>query len=169
MTAPTDLSNDQRIAVRTAVGRMRRHVWNPQDIEDALQDAAEGVLRAKMDAEKTAGECGAYLIRRALGAALDARRRLNGRWRHESERPIHIDNEGGVFDLLAAPDNPSFSYAVRQAMEAVERLPSPLPLIAKRLAEGCPPGEIADELGVSPSRVSQHRLEITTYLKDHFV
>lgn len=63
-----DLTPIQRSAVRLAVRRTRR-IWI--DADDREQDAAEAVLRARLDETRTDAEQAAYLARRAVGAILD--------------------------------------------------------------------------------------------------
>jgi FixJ family two-component response regulator len=65
-------------------------------------------------------------------------------------------------DPSSAPDRLA---AVRQACRRIERMPEPCPTVAAMAAGGADCDEIAAALGVSVSRVSQHRATIRKVLE----
>lgn len=138
-----------RDALRRA-GRLRPVAGYTRD--EALQDARIGAWHA-LDAELSPGFDRAALMALAgYRNILDAR---GSRWK----RSAGGDRENELIEAVdhgTPPLAPSL-IAVEQTLRAIERLRAPLPEIARLLIEGYEAGEIAAHLGVSPTRIAQHR------------
>lgn len=153
-----DLTPLQRGAVRSAVHRTRR-IW--VNAEDREQDAAEAVLRARLDETRTDAEQAVYLTRRAVGAIIDTARAQSRdaltyrHWPHDDAA------DEGSPELLPDPAaGPEQVYATFERLRAIEAMPDPRPQIARRVLEGDTVRSIAAEMGVSESRVSQMLAQI---------
>lgn len=155
---PTDLTPDQRMAVSCAAGRMfrRRHVSVGMD--DLYQIGAEAVLRAKIDDAMEPPQRHVYLEMRARGAMLDAMRTAYRLTTHLD--PIDEQDDRPGLDEPDVGASPERIAAVHEACSRIERMPEPCPTVAAMAARGSDCEEIAAALGVTVSRVSQHRAAI---------
>lgn len=156
---PSDLTPAQRAAVRAAVQRTGRYATVTIDRDDREQEAALAVLLVSARDGCHPDEAAAYLARRATGHVVDAIREdaRTGRGWSRTLRVMHPhDDIADAVDLLIAPDDPESHARARQAAAIVDRLPHPLPYVARRLAEGVQNFRIAQDLGVTPARISQH-------------
>jgi RNA polymerase sigma factor (sigma-70 family) len=170
-----DLMPHERDAVEFAV----RATWRfggGDTVDDRRQDAAEAVLRAQVDASRDETERAGYLAIRARGGVIDALRaarraawmRVRGGDEAVPERyTANDDAQEDPVDHLVGDDDPEARVVVLQAAEAIDRMPAPRPLVARRIIEGAQTQEIAAELGLSPSRISQLRREIAANLWEH--
>lgn len=149
-----DLTPIQRSAVRLAVRRTRR-IWI--DAEDREQDAAEAVLRARLDEARTDAEQAVYLARRAAGAIIDAARAQS----RDALTYRHWPDDDEPFPDVADPaPGPEAVCAMRERLRAIDAMPDPLPWIALRVLEGDTVRSIAAEMGVGESCVSQRLAQI---------
>ena len=163
----TDLTPDQRMAVSCAVGRAARRRHGSLGYDDLYQIGAEAVLKAKIDETMDPPQRHVYLERRAWGAMIDATRSA---FRSVSLTGFDITvgsseddpTEMTVIDYTAADPGsaPDRLAAVHEACARIERMPEPCPTVATMSADGADCEEIAAALGVSISRVSQHRATI---------
>ena len=153
-----DLTPIQRSAVRLAV-RGTRRIWI--DADDREQDAAEAVLRARLDETRTDAEQAAYLARRAVGAILDAARAQSRdaltyrQWLDDADAA-----EVGLDLLPDSAAGPEQVCAMHERLRAIDAMPDPLPRIARRVLEGDTVRSIAAEMGVGESSVSQRLAQI---------
>jgi DNA-directed RNA polymerase specialized sigma24 family protein len=73
-------------------------------------------------------------------------------------------NDAAEPDLGASPERLAVVHA---ACKCIERMPPPCPTVAVMAFNGAACGEIADSIGISASRVSQHRAAIRKLLERH--
>lgn len=159
---PTDLTPDQRMAVSCAVGRACRRRHGSIDFDDLYQIGAEAVLRLEIDDLMAAPQRHVYMEFRAWGAMMDA---VRSGYRHTARLEF---SEGGDEPGLDEPDigaSPERLAAVHEACRRIERMPEPCPTVAAMAAGGADCEEIAAALGVSVSRISQHRATIRKVLE----
>jgi RNA polymerase sigma-70 factor (ECF subfamily) len=181
---PTASSKDQRlvIAARSGCGKAFNELWdlysrrvyrtllvitkNPQDAEDALQDA---FLRAFQAIESFEGRANFYtwLTRIAINSALGILRKR--RCRPESPLNSNSEHEGeGPYEEFRdlAPD-PEQIYAEQERreklMRAIQRLPTELRRATQaRITENCSVKELACRLNISEAAAKSrlHRARI---------
>lgn len=164
---PTDLTQDQRMAVSCAVRRALRYRHPSIGFDDLYQIGAEAVLRAVVNEEMEPPQRHVYREMRARGAMLDAVRSAYRQGRMVSDDPQETDApeiETEEPDLGASPERMA---AVHAACTRIERMPAPCPTVAAMAADGADCEEIAAALGVTVSRVSQHRAAIRKVLERH--
>lgn len=165
---PSDLSAEQRRAVEwaaRATARLADHLLEPRE---RAQIAALAAIEAGLDPAAGSAQRIAYLSLRCRGAVIDAARaeRRDGLLRPRSSGLVRSyaddgdDDDADPMHAIAAPDRPERREELRRVAAAVQRMPAPRPLVALRLAEGATVREIAAEVGLTPSRVSQLRREI---------
>ena len=171
-------SIDQRMPshVTAMAARVSRRCWRFAGSLMTAEDMAQIALLAAWESRERwqqmeAEHLAPYLSRRMTGAVIDTVRTALGR-RNKGHLQIFFvsgdDDEHA--ETAAASDDPIAELAVAQAIRAIEALRPPLPFIARRCLEQCDLQDIAIELGVSPSRISQHmrtlRRVCTKYLSE---
>lgn len=162
---PTDLTPDQRMAVSCAVGRAARRRHGSIGFDDLYQIGAEAVLRAVIDESMEPPQRHVYLERRAWGAMIDAVRVAyrQGRMVSDDQQDTETaESDADEPDMGASPERMA---AVHAACLRIEQMPAPCPTVAAMAASGADCKEIAAALGVSISRVSQHRANIRKVLE----
>ena len=173
---PTNLSPEQRRAVGHAWRGVYRRVrgLSREAREDLFQDAAEALLRVKIDESRSSTEQAVYLAQRARGAMFDSLRSdaLRGALRGRSaagftEAHIEGGDEGERLAEIALvdPSKPENYVGLVQTLRAIAALAPPRPLVALRLIEGVSGLDIAAELGVTQARVSKLRAEICGHIR----
>jgi DNA-directed RNA polymerase specialized sigma24 family protein len=130
--------------------------------DDVRQEAAIGVIAATrtLDASRPAHEQEAYLSRRALGAIQDACRRARRGAHVELDAMPRERRPSDPLDIAS----PELMAVVSQAMDAIARMPEPLPTLVRMALTGSSAGHIATAIGVSERRVFQLRNELAKRL-----
>jgi hypothetical protein len=178
-----DLTLLEERAVSSAMNSARR-IFHPAYLKsDMRQEAMLGVLlaRVRCKADNTAEEQQAYYARRALGAIIDGLRevlRQDGRSRTGSKRtgehyapsllvPTDTPDDSAPQDHTRSEDDPLGTLLVARALEAIAKMPVPLPALAHMCIAGSSGTHIAATLGVDPSRVSVMRATLATKLRKY--
>lgn len=166
---PSDLSALQRNAVEWAAKVTARAAGFWLDLDERRQIAALAVLSAEIDTVRSDSNAAAFLGLRARGAVLDELRlnRRHGQLQGRNgglQRAHAAEDEVDAVPWPQALEQPERREELRRVAAAVELLPPPRPLVALRLAEGASCKEIAKELGVSESRVSQCRRDVCEFM-----
>lgn len=145
-------------AMAKLVTRRRRFTENLMTAEDIAQIAHLAAWESRDRWQQLEPEHAAsYLSQRMTGAVLDAARTAIGRNnRGRLQMFSASEYESNYLEMMSSGDDPASECAVAQALRAVDALPAPLPLIVRRCIEQCELQAIAAELGVSPSRITQH-------------
>lgn len=167
---PTDLTPDQRMAVSCAIRRAIRRGNNDSiDRRDLYQIGAEAMLRVKINDAMAPAQRHVYLEQRARGAMLDAIRSSYRQMAHVADWGKERPDDDGASDA-GEPDagaSPERIASVHEACRRIERMPEPCPTVAAMAAGGADCEEIAAALGVSVSRISQHRATIRKVLEKY--
>ena len=162
--APTEALHEQQMPLHvTAMAKLvtwrcRRFAVHLMTVEDMTQIALLAAWESRerwrqMDTEHAAS----YLSQRMTGAVFDAARSAIGRNNHGKMQIFSAqESDFKQAEMLPSGEDPVSECAVAQALRAVDALPAPLPLIVRRCIEQCELQAIAAEIGVSPSRVTQH-------------
>lgn len=125
---------------------------------------AAGLMK-RLDAARSENEATAYIRTRIRGAMVDAIRRAKTNARHAPEREIlHAGGEPNDDFVGASLDTPDSTLAVKQAFEAISRLPAQMRQLFHLCLAGSSGPHIAKHLGVSESRVCRLRGELAQTL-----
>jgi len=156
MRSPDSETQDERVM---RLARIACRHWSANaDYQDQVQIAATAVWQC-LDLEDY--QC----IRRARNACADRWRQVHGRngCKTSTSMPLHIGGESVSLVTSLKSLSPTAESEIADidhlkpaALAAEAGLEGTLKLVAIRLAEGTPKKDIAAELGVHPSRVSQH-------------
>lgn len=150
--------------VRFCAGRAWRGLSPSLTRDDLLQIGHIAAWLARRDGRVPEDQLHArrYLVKRVLGAMIDANREAWRQW------PMTIDEFGDEHET-AAPNQPEVMLQLRQAVARINRLGSSrMTRSMALLADGCTCAEAAGIMGVDPSRVSQLRREARRIVADCF-
>lgn len=147
-----------RMAVRRA-GRLYPVAGYTRD--DALQDARIGAWRA-MESDWCADDAPDRAARMALAGYRNILDGRTSRWKQSAGGAR--EQELTDAHASATPCTGAALAAARQMLAAIERMRHPLPTVAGMLIEGYELAEIGARLGVSETRIHQHRRRLQTTL-----
>ena len=140
-----------RAAAKAAMKELR---WRPsaRDADDVESDAAFAMWRASLswDGRHSRAQ---WLYRKATFGIIDGLRTRGGKpgsHRHRGQyKEVRLDGGSPLFPPAQDPENVEF------LVEALSRGDERLRVICAGLAEGKTKQEVAEDLGVTPGRVSQ--------------
>lgn len=171
----------EQLAVRGAVAAAWRGTfYHPAvDRDDAAQEAAIAVLRARdrRDDARSDPEIAHWLHRTALGGIRDALRRERVRDGGARSAPgfagrytrlvslTPVDDDGASLSVEPAHlDTPEALLEAKQALASLDQLRPDARQVAALLRRGELAQDAAEHIGLTPSRVSQIKREVATFL-----
>lgn len=150
---PLDSFPSDEAIIRRCAWRARRGIGPGLTRDDLLQEARIALWLARAAGRVPQGDelhAARYLAKRAYGAMIDASRAAWGQW------PIAAEELSELHDVSDDSDRPDTRAQLAQALEQMgRRCSARVSQCIALIASGSSHDEVAAEMGVTASRVSQ--------------